>query len=121
MSEEKLLKVLTTIVKAWESLPEGFHTSEQVEAWLAKRMKPAIDLARDAAYLVINDDRSYVQVLEDVIDAIQAEIDGIQEVCDHKGHTRVPKANTGNYDPSVDSYWYDCHCDRCNKIWTEPQ
>lgn len=39
-------EVLTEIIKAWNSLPRGYHSPTKVERWLAKEMKPAIDLAR---------------------------------------------------------------------------
>jgi hypothetical protein len=48
-------------------------------------------------------------------------IRALQEECAHTGVAKIPKANTGNYDPSEDCYWYECKCPVCDKFWTEDQ
>ena len=58
------------------------------------------------------------------IAALEAELRGIRElVCKHPDETLLRKsgANTGNYDPSSDCYWYDFHCQICGKKWTTEQ
>ena len=45
MKEDK--ELLLNVVKAWESLPgDSEYSAEDVEHWLAKKMKPAIDKIR---------------------------------------------------------------------------
>lgn len=44
-----------------------------------------------------------------------------QEECPHEYVTRKARSDTGNYDPSQDSYWYELTCKCCNKYWTEDQ
>ena len=39
---------LANIVSAWNSLSDGYHSSDEVKDWLTQTMKPAIDLAQDA-------------------------------------------------------------------------
>lgn len=41
--------------------------------------------------------------------------------CQHPSATRTARANTGNYDPSADCYWYEFRCPDCGKFWTEDQ
>jgi hypothetical protein len=55
------------------------------------------------------------------IDSLYEELREIQDKCKHLNHSKVPNCNDGNYDPSRDRYWYDCHCYVCDKIWTEDQ
>jgi hypothetical protein len=45
----------------------------------------------------------------------------IQADCDHLGAQKIARGNTGNYDPSADSYWWECLCPRCGRHWTTPQ
>lgn len=47
----------------------------------------------------------------------------IQAGCPHPiEHLYVEyKSDTGNYDPSEDSYWKECHCKWCDKKWWEDQ
>lgn len=44
-----------------------------------------------------------------------------QEECPHEYVTRKARSDTGNYDPSQDSYWYELTCKCCSKFWTEDQ
>lgn len=66
---------------------------------------------------------SIVSDLKAQIRKLHDQIEEIQEQCSHPKScvTRVGKSNTGNYDPSEDSYWYECNCALCQKRWTEPQ
>lgn len=45
------------------------------------------------------------------------ELKELQELCSHKNVSKLHKANTGNYDPSADSYWIEFHCPDCQKRW----
>ena len=46
---------------------------------------------------------------------------GIRAKCPHPSAVKVPRASTGNYDPSADSYWFECSCPDCGKVWQEDQ
>jgi hypothetical protein len=54
-----------------------------------------------------------------------ARIQQLQESCPHTDCTGAYGANTGNYDPSADSYWINATCDECGKRFhyysTEPE
>jgi len=39
----------------------------------------------------------------------------IREKCVHKNHNSKYGSNTGNYDPTADSYWLDVVCLDCGK------
>lgn len=57
-------------------------------------------------------------------DLIQDKINAIQMACTHPKEvlTKKSRSNTGGYDgPSSDSYWYDCECGLCEKLWSEDQ
>ncbi len=45
---ERIAERLRRIITAWESLPAGFHSRNEVQIWLNFQMKPAIDEARAA-------------------------------------------------------------------------
>lgn len=45
------------------------------------------------------------------------ELRRLQTSCPHPNYEKVAKSNTGNYDPSQNSYWYDCTCHECGKNW----
>ena len=45
----------------------------------------------------------------------------LQDRCDHQAAVKTYKGNTGNYDPSADSYWIDWDCPHCGKKWTTDQ
>jgi len=52
---------------------------------------------------------------------IQDRINRIQDACSHPEDcvTKEHRSDTGNYDPSCDSYWTNFHCDLCDKHWTK--
>ena len=54
---------------------------------------------------------------------IEKQIKTIQSECSHpKSSLKVEhKSNTGNYDPSVDSWWTEYYCGLCEKSWHEDQ
>ena len=43
----------------------------------------------------------------------------LQKLCEHPDLTVKHDSNTGNYDPTVDSYWTNYHCCDCDARWTE--
>lgn len=43
------------------------------------------------------------------------------KVCKHPIASKIPRSNTGNYDPSADMYWYEFKCPDCGLYWTEDQ
>lgn len=66
---------------------------------------------------------SIVTEMKEQIKALEEKISKIQEQCSHPPLAVKSKngSNTGNYDPSQDSYWTDYHCTLCDKHWTTPQ
>jgi hypothetical protein len=59
--------------------------------------------------------------IEREIAALQKELSDHQRKCKHPNAIKTPKADTGNYDPSEDRYWYECRCPLCLKHWFEDQ
>jgi len=45
----------------------------------------------------------------------------IQEQCPHENCSEEYKGNSGNYDPTADSYWIEFRCADCDKFWIEEQ
>lgn len=45
----------------------------------------------------------------------------LQSLCIHPNVSKIPGGNTGNYDPSADSYWIEYKCSDCGKNWIEDQ
>jgi len=45
----------------------------------------------------------------------------LQMDCEHPRKLKTAKSDTGNWDRSQDSYWYEIYCPDCDKHWTEPQ
>lgn len=48
-------------------------------------------------------------------------IDNIQASCTHPMATKEAKADTGNWCPADDSYWYEYKCPDCGRFWQEDQ
>jgi len=59
-----------------------------------------------------------VKLLEDTIYNIELMIGEIQAKCEHLNHEKQYGSNTGNYDPTADSYWITYKCKDCAKRWT---
>jgi hypothetical protein len=55
------------------------------------------------------------------IETAQAQIRQLQASCPHPNVQKEYGSNTGNYDPSADSYWIDWNCPDCGKRWTTDQ
>lgn len=49
-----------------------------------------------------------------------AEIE-LQNHCNHVNVDKQYKGNSGNYDPTADSYWIEFKCSDCGKFWIEDQ
>jgi hypothetical protein len=64
-----------------------------------------------------------IQELKAQREAIDTQIKNIQEACSHPDPAlkKNPRSDTGNWDRSQDSYWFECHCTLCDKKWIEPQ
>jgi hypothetical protein len=45
----------------------------------------------------------------------------MQSKCKHTNVEIKYHSDTGNFDPSRDAYWKDCHCLECDKYWSENQ
>ena len=45
----------------------------------------------------------------------------LQDLCTHPVATENHRSNTGNYDPSADSYWIEYKCPDCDKFWIKEQ
>ena len=65
--------------------------------------------------------REKVDALNKEIEKLRKKIRVLQETCPHHPWMIDVKhgSSTGNYDPSCDRYWTDCHCRDCDKSWTE--
>lgn len=54
--------------------------------------------------------------------ALQSQLDKLQlEICKHSNVSKMPRANTGNWDRNDDRYWYEFRCPDCGLFWTEEQ
>lgn len=58
---------------------------------------------------------SNVSDIKDAIKHLQDQIKTIQDNCSHDKVVYEYGSNTGNYDPSCDSYWVDIECLCCEK------
>lgn len=55
------------------------------------------------------------------IDKANMKIGELQTSCTHTGVLYKFRGNTGNYDPSDNSYWIEWDCPICTRRWTTPQ
>ncbi len=64
-----------------------------------------------------------VHSLNEEIALLQLKVASIQEECSHPKAclTSTNRSNTGNYDPSADSYWTEHLCGLCEKQWRTDQ
>lgn len=65
--------------------------------------------------------KPYIKGLFRELNELERKIEAYQTKCQHQGVVKTPRADTGNYDPNDDRWWYDCKCEDCNKFWTETQ
>lgn len=52
---------------------------------------------------------------------LSEELYELQTTCTHPMPNKKYGGNTGNYDPSADSYWIDWDCPDCGHRWTTDQ
>lgn len=66
---------------------------------------------------------SRVNEIKKQIKKLYAELNQIQSECSHPKSYLIKeaKSSTGNYDPNDNQYWYDLHCNLCDKQWSEDQ
>lgn len=65
--------------------------------------------------------KPYIKGLYNQLNELQLKIKAYQTKCQHPDTLKTAMANTGNYDPNDNRYWYECKCNDCNKFWTEDQ
>ena len=60
-----------------------------------------------------------MKTMINLYDQIYLTINEQQNGCPHPQRTleKENKSNTGNYDPSDNSYWAEYRCGRCGKFW----
>ena len=65
--------------------------------------------------------REDVKLLSYIIKYCNEKLYEIQESCTHPKDSVHSEfgSNTGNYDPSADTYWTDYYCEDCGKRWTK--
>ena len=54
-------------------------------------------------------------------DRLAQELAALQAACTHPSVNKKYCGNTGNYDPSADSYWIEFSCPDCRKKWITDQ
>jgi hypothetical protein len=54
-------------------------------------------------------------------DRLASELAKLQSTCKHPNIEKKYKSNTGNYDPTADSYWIEFKCPDCRARWNEDQ
>lgn len=59
--------------------------------------------------------------LESRITHARYELVKLREACPHPDAVRRARADVGNWDRSLDRYWFDYECPDCGKRWEEPQ
>ena len=52
------------------------------------------------------------------IEELRAEIEDLQNICQHTEYMKEHKGSTGNWYPGDDCYWTNFTCQICNKHWT---
>lgn len=65
--------------------------------------------------------RSKMDKLISKEDKIAAKKSKLQSQCQHPNVNKQSKSNTGNYDPTANSYWIKFKCPDCDKRWEEYQ
>lgn len=59
--------------------------------------------------------------LRDISTKAVSDVFAFQNNCEHKYVTVQAKSDTGNYDRSQDSYWFEIECKCCEERWHEDQ
>ena len=68
-----------------------------------------------------NASKKRLQEIKNEIDLLEMEVLNFQANCRHTNAVHQYCGDSGNYDPSRDSYWIEFHCYDCGKYWTEDQ
>lgn len=56
------------------------------------------------------------------LERIQNELEMLKTICKHTQHlTYKDRGDTGNYDPSDNSYWREWYCHECGAQWITEQ
>lgn len=67
-------------------------------------------------------DREIISMLrEQNKNDLAADFAKLQATCTHPNLEKTYKSNTGNYDPTADSYWIEFRCPDCRARWNEDQ
>ena len=64
--------------------------------------------------------RRKATIVKHQIKWLEAEYE-LQDICRHPTANKKYESNTGNYDPSADSYWIENRCPDCGKFWVTEQ
>lgn len=59
--------------------------------------------------------------LRDISEQALSELYTFQDTCEHERVKIKANSDTGNYDRSQDSYWFEVECKCCEKRWHEDQ
>lgn len=59
--------------------------------------------------------------IDNKINQLYGKLGELQQVCQHPNVTKKYRGDTGNYDPSADSYWIEWKCPDCHKSWITDQ
>jgi hypothetical protein len=59
--------------------------------------------------------------LKEQLAHVTNQIEELNSTCTHPNVDKKHRGDTGNYDPSADSYWIEYKCPDCGKFWTETQ
>lgn len=64
--------------------------------------------------------KNKIKSLKQLISDAENKIENIRIRCTHPSSETIIKygANTGNYDPTSDTYWIDAKCNICGKQWS---
>jgi hypothetical protein len=59
--------------------------------------------------------------IQNKMNTLNEQMAELKTMCQHPNVDKKYRANTGNYDPSADSYWIDWNCQDCGKRWMTDQ
>jgi hypothetical protein len=65
--------------------------------------------------------RNKLAKLDEKLHIIYKKITDLQNLCPHENFEKKYCGDSGNYDPSNDSYWIDWKCIDCNKRFSTDQ
>jgi len=65
--------------------------------------------------------RSKYESIDRREERLARELNKLQALCNHPNLEKTYKSDTGNYDPSADSYWTEHRCPDCRARWNEEQ